>query len=104
MITKDFLQNNTSISQEGVDEAPVIVTTDYGQETPSSLDILGLLGYVCSVNTCRRQFNVSKTLSASAALNKLKSHFSKVHINLDSDSFSYETKYRPGGDVNELED
>ena len=93
MTTLDFLQNNSSISQEVVDEAPVIVTG--GQEPALSQDILG---YVCGVSTCRKQFNVSKTLSSSAALNKLKSHFSKVHSSLGSDSFSYETKFRPAED------
>ena len=49
--------------------------------------------YSCGVDTCKKTVDVSNTVNSKVALSRLKNHFAKMHRDMDSSSFSYETRY-----------
>ena len=58
-----------------------------------SVESLEITGYTCAVDTCSKAIHVSKTCSAPVALSKLKNHFIKMHKDLDTSKFAFNTLY-----------
>ena len=90
MKSYEFLKASINIMSEEVDEDL--------DDVVSSLTIAetsNVTGYTCVVNSCGKSYSVSKTSSPQVALNQLKTHFRKVHSNLDNCQFAYKTNFDP---------
>ena len=91
MLTTDFLSLNLPTSSEEIDAK----TSSSPRKTVSvedndiSVESLEVTGYKCGVDTCSKIVHVSRTCGSTVALSKLKSHFNKMHKELDSSVFGY---------------
>ena len=87
MLTADFLGLNIAVTSEEAD------TAEAAAEPEVVVEALEITGYTCGVAACSKTVKVSRNCNPTAALNRLKTHFNKVHTDLDSGSFSYDTRY-----------
>ena len=86
MTSQEYITANINIGIEEVDH----IDTVQPEVTVESLEVAG---YTCGVDTCKKTVDVSNTVNSKVALNRLKNHFAKMHRDMDSSLFSYETRY-----------
>lgn len=93
MLTTDFLGLNLAITSEEIDTQTLSPRKLVSGDNEVSVESLEITGYTCGVDTCGKTVQVSRTCSATVALSKLKNHFIKMHKNLDTSKFSFNTLY-----------
>ena len=93
MLTTDFLSLNLAITSEEIDTQTQSPRKLVSGDNEVSVESLEITGYTCGVDTCSKAVHVSKTCSAPVALSKLKNHFIKMHKELDTSQFAFNTLY-----------
>ena len=79
MTSQEYITANINIGIEEVDHIDTVQPE--------------VAGYTCGVDTCKKTVDVSNSVNSKVALNRLKNHFAKMHRDMDSSLFSYETRY-----------
>ena len=86
MTSQEYISANINIGVEEVDDLDLA-------QAEVMVESLEIAGYTCGVDTCSKTVDVSRTVNSTVAINRLKNHFLKMHKELDSSLFSYETRY-----------
>jgi len=86
---EDFI----SAADDNLDDDVVIDDTSGIDDHEITFEELQVVGYKCGVPECQKMVAVSRFSTAMVALNRLKSHFTKMHRELPSEDFKYETRY-----------
>lgn len=82
-----------TVVDENIDDDVVIDDTSGVDDHEVTFEELQVVGYKCGVPECQKMVAVSRFSTAMVALNRLKSHFTKMHRDLPSEDFKYETRY-----------
>jgi len=80
-------------ADENLDDDVVIDDTSGVDDHEVTFEELQVVGYECGVPECQKMVAVSRFSTAMVALNRLKNHFTKMHRELSSEDFKYETRY-----------
>jgi len=86
-------EDYATVADDNIEYDVAIDDTSGVDDHEVTFEELQVVGYKCGVPDCQKMVGVSRFSTAMVALNRLKSHFTKMHRDLPSEDFKYETRY-----------
>ena len=92
-VDSEHEEDFASVVDDNIESDVTVDDTSCVEDHDVTFEELQVVGYKCGVPDCQKMVAVSRFSTAMVALNRLKSHFTKMRRDLPSDDFKYETRY-----------